>query len=410
MTSEKRDLIKKDSNSKLQVAVRNPHAQSKDLLLRHTMTTPIVGVSRTGNLQLTIPKTSLPSSSSSLVKDAVESQKFRVPGRPQITLEEDEYISGLEKIITRDFFPDADPNGIATATAPKEKLNAFQQKYTSEDNSSFNNILESNVQSSRDQKPWFWKEETVGGKLNKAEARKQQQLQLTSYDHAFKEQIKQENLAISKALGWSDERKRDVDTWNSEGPTNGVFFYPEHHQTGLTEKQISDQAAKKIVYQNTRFSSFSRVKHVNTKESPKIDTSAVSGSSAQQQPLVNGYPFVTERTYEKEDSSAAKPPSSEGFSMQSVPEKEIVRDRLIERKMKVRRQERLAAMGSAGQISRIGKQSNATPLSSAACSILQSIRSNKERSADFSIMSTPLRRPGATPKRIDSPVIVKKKR
>jgi protein DGCR14 len=85
--------------------------------------------------------------------------------RPPKALEEDEYIQGLSTIIKRDFFPDLDrlesqdtPDAILEMTA-NHSLDTYQLKYTSEDNESFQKILERQNMVNRDKNKLLYKGE-----------------------------------------------------------------------------------------------------------------------------------------------------------------------------------------------------------------------------------------------------------
>ncbi|VVT56214.1 uncharacterized protein SAPINGB_P004897 [Magnusiomyces paraingens] len=395
--------IENENKELVRQAVRDAQSQTRaeNPVFRHTMTTPLIGTSHAGNLQLTIPAT--PVATTAVAKTS--NNKYTVPERPKIVLEEDQYTAGLGKIITRDFFPDADEHGVAQAAAPNMSLDAYVRRYTSEDNASFNNLVEREAEAKRKTQAWFWKE--GGSSTDDASKR----LQITAYEESPKALIEKENAAVAKVLGWSDERKTEVDTWStSKGPTNALMFHPNESSAGPrpTTEQKQSHAAKRIIYENTRFPKTPR--NANKKKEEEDTGDDISAADAR--PRVNGYSFVTENTYS----------SDRQFEMQPPSEKDAARDRLLARKIALRRQERSAAaaaltvpkdstvssLGTSirtpGSLSsaRISKRAP-TPLSPAASSILQSIRSHKTEIPSFSKLRTPIRR-----KPTGSPVVRKK--
>lgn len=441
-SSASKQISKINSNTEL-VKLAIQHEKSNfEKWPRHTMTTPLVGTSKGGNFQLTIPKTPNQDSSGNertLVKR--EKTKNEGSGQPAIVLEEQEYISNIEKIITRDYFPESDTHGIAATVAPKESLDSFQQKYTSEDNDSFNNIMISQAQKEKEKVPWFWrKNQTGNSEINDNTPKKLMpgsQQRLLTYEPSLQDQVDIENKAISKALGWSDHRKTTVGTWKNAQPTNPLLFHPEKHRTGLTAKQHKDQKEKIINHTNTRFPPPKAPENDSNNKTDaikNIDTRTVPGLSENPKPLVNGYSFVTPSTYEKEKKLTVPEPPQSGdkkeFTMSAQPEKEALRDRLIAKKSFLRRQEHgISSISSSSSSpmtsgssrirltpsSRVGKLTSSkqisTPLSPAASSLLSSI-SNKRHKSDFSVLPqhTPLRKTVQTLKGINSPVVVKKKR
>ena len=81
----------------------------------------------------------------------------------QVVLEEDEYTEALSHIIARDFFPSQTPS--RTNGEPERKrarydkdlsLDTFQARYTSEDNSSFTQILDEENRVRKEKWAWAW--------------------------------------------------------------------------------------------------------------------------------------------------------------------------------------------------------------------------------------------------------------
>lgn len=389
-----KELIKHHENhpnqQALQISVQRSQRDIETAThgLSKVLTDPIIGSSTEGNMSLVIPNISknIPNDNStvggknkelvvrqdqtSITKKDNEIKPFKVPNRPTFVLEENKYVSDLEKIIVRDFFPDADPEGAISATAPKERLNEYQQKYTSEDNDSFNTLIEKQVQHSREKAPWFWDPETFkkdqkllrDAKANKESPpdaslllledsrRKKVPAKPIQFEpDVVKTRIDMENDAIAKTLGWIDPRESQLDSWPKSkstpaGPINPLMFPPINSAKGLTKKQIKDQSQKRIDYTKTRFSENIATSDQDQINKPKIQDNN-SDSSGHEKPLVNGYSFVTPTTT-KNSITPQTDDTDKQFTMLAPPEKEAIRDRLIERKAQIRRQERQLASAS----------------------------------------------------------------
>lgn len=344
--------------------------------------TPVVGSSKSGNLQLIHPDPNTNSGGSDGKNRLGDASKFTIE-RPKIVLDEDEYVANIERIIVRDYFPKADPYGVQSLVAPPQSLDQFQKKHTTEDNDSFNTILESEVQKNREKEPWFWKRsekeriskeqqerkrEIATGEAPKqieysVPSLKEKTIQqstklpsdalslvtvkgsqvITSQANSLTQsQISHDNQVIARNLGWVDTRPKELDSWESNGnPRNSLMFFADKYGKGLTDQQLKNQAAKIIVKENTRFADQKEEDRDDDNRVNIINVDTRTGEhDGDAKPLINGYPFVTEDTYTPPEppASSIDDTNTKQFTMQGPSSKELLRDRLIQRKLKSRQQ------------------------------------------------------------------------
>ncbi|ORX33223.1 hypothetical protein BCR36DRAFT_314483 [Piromyces finnis] len=195
--------------------------------------------------------------------------------KKKIVLEEDEYIEGLSKVIKRDYFPDNDKmkiqnelldalqeqdsfrarnlskqllnydadkknlqkneNGIDTSLS----VDAYQSKYTSEDNDSFNEIIAKNNEMKK------MRNEKLYG------------------------QEKTKLLMSSNAQNASDVGKT---TWKYK-TQNTLMFIPDSNHLLKESEEVKRQAPKQISHSNTRFDTTPSIQEI--KEQERIKTQEV---------------------------------------------------------------------------------------------------------------------------------------
>ncbi|KAJ9088434.1 hypothetical protein DSO57_1023129 [Entomophthora muscae] len=248
--------------------------------------------------------------SSSISK--VESQLVSTSGAKQFTkatkpvaLEEDVYTSAIDQIIERDFFPDllflrerqkevislspsATPSNVLekrnTALAGVNidcGLDRFFQKYTSEDNASFSEILEKTNAERKERYHWLYKEGLSRSK--NIEAPKPQQAitggTINSEETGLVKLSVKENLEIPTETE-NPREKQTTQTWTYE-PKNSLMYFPEgcYSTLELTEAYKRGQP-KSISHENTRLKGFSfdtapstptTISSVNTGQPKKYD-------------------------------------------------------------------------------------------------------------------------------------------
>jgi protein DGCR14 len=296
--------------------------------------------------------------------------------RPPKVLTEDEYTSAIATIIERDFYPElsemrkqtryldaleeGNPVRIATAARrlgatpvvdenflPEEdeeekrermvkedvhgmRLDSFQAKYTSEDNESFNALLDEQNEKQRDKFSWMF---NANKKLSKQEFLIEQKrillIEEGKEDVVTGEQKDEE--------GWS----KKLDTWKWT-PLN-VLMNPH---PGMEDQVDPSQGQKEIYISNTRIPKTEQHTGKTPAPSPSMSTveDAISGNLAgSETPKVNGYGFVS--TPKPSEMGAPKmtwgsisslPSSStpSPFRLAEIPEREKIARKLAEKAQK----------------------------------------------------------------------------
>ncbi|KAF7170442.1 hypothetical protein CNMCM5623_002899 [Aspergillus felis] len=206
-------------------------------------------------------------------------------------------------------------------------LMAFQAKYTSEDNESFNRLLDKQNAKRQEKYAWLWSENKI------PTARQIAHRQREAKRIAAQGGSTERQLAIKTDL---DARPAKPDTWKSR-PENSLMFMPssiEDAQETISQKaeDLSRAAPKRVVHENTRLPEPS-VRHGSSAAegndippSPSISaikdaiagrprlTESEAGYAAGETPRVNGYAFVDEDEPEPDyDHAAAE--TSESLSL-----------------------------------------------------------------------------------------------
>ncbi|KAK6517713.1 hypothetical protein TWF506_004895 [Arthrobotrys conoides] len=178
-------------------------------------------------------------------------------------------------------------------------LDNFQSKYTSEDNASFNDLLDDQNQKKRDEYGWLWR----GNKISKPSVIAEKERQ-----KLLKEKEEREGVDKTKLLEYQDKPAMP-ETWKIN-PRNGLMFTPANLDDGMLDPDLnpatnteSRAAPKSISHANTRMP---QPRDANTvPPSPSVsaikdaiagrprysasDASIIGGSET---PRVNGYSFV----------------------------------------------------------------------------------------------------------------------
>ncbi|KAI5806449.1 nuclear protein DGCR14 [Peziza echinospora] len=183
-------------------------------------------------------------------------------------------------------------------------LDAFQAKYTSEDNASFNDILDKQNEKRRNAYAWLWSgNNKIAGNRAKMAARLLKQ-------RAEKEEAEGRGDE-QKSIAWIDDRKAAPETWKSR-PRNDFMFIPEGmddappiqavQPTTTTTTESDSQKAKtlapkSIAYSNTRLAS--------TDASPSgVQIPPPSPSYSAIQDAIAGYPRRSSASSTVEDGNA----------------------------------------------------------------------------------------------------------
>lgn len=242
--------------------------------------------------------------------------------RPAVTLDEDEYTKGISRIIRRDFFPslqdmDTDnelqsaPGGeifglTSTELAEQEEdqtkktsLNAFLSKFTSEDNASFNELLDHQNGCRREAYSFVY-----NGKNRIEKARELAQI---------------ESPRSEKTIERKDDRPPVLDTWTYK-PLNNMLFAPE-----TIDPAMGDEDKKTIAYSNTRL-------HNRPKPASPASQRGIYGDGSET-PRVAGYPFVVPEPVEA-PHSASKESIPHAFKFADAPRRALLTQQMAERRRK----------------------------------------------------------------------------
>ncbi|RAL05635.1 splicing factor ESS-2 family protein [Aspergillus ibericus CBS 121593] len=183
----------------------------------------------------------------------------------------------------------------------------FQAKYTSEDNESFNKVLDKQNEKHRERYKWLWS----GNKIPTARqiAHRRREVKRIEAQGGNPDQHKQ--VAIKTDL---DARPANPDTWKTR-PENSLMFAPssieDSYETIQQKAEATSRAGpKRVVFQNTRLPDESLHQAASDASapppSPSISaikdaiagrprpTESEPGYTGGETPRVNGYAFVDE--------------------------------------------------------------------------------------------------------------------
>ncbi|CAG7942807.1 unnamed protein product [Penicillium nalgiovense] len=201
-------------------------------------------------------------------------------------------------------------------------LVAFQAKYTSEDNESFNKVLDKQNEKRREKYPWLWSENKIPSA--RQIAHQQQEIKRITAQGGKPEMglIKRDEHAQPAIKTDLDARPAKPNTWKSR-PDNTLMFLPssveDTHETLAQKAEITSRAApKRTLYQNTRLldphaaaaadaastvppsPSLSAIQDAIAGRPRLSESEAASAFAGNETPRVNGYAFVDEDEPEPE--------------------------------------------------------------------------------------------------------------
>uniref|UniRef100_A0A060T8M4 ARAD1C29964p n=1 Tax=Blastobotrys adeninivorans TaxID=409370 RepID=A0A060T8M4_BLAAD len=292
---------------------------------------PQIAITDGGKFKLHVPRDAATGDS-----HEIEEKSSKHARRP-VPLEEDEYIDTLQTIIGRKYFNHGQDR---PQESEEQSITEFQSKYTSEDNDSFASLMSRQASKHREKYQWLSSKDT-----KRLEAREQLTLQ----------EGKADNSAGNKS---NEARPAILDSWRSS-PYNALMF----PSSGQPAKGVSPPV--RIRAENTHVQDSATNK-------PQSDDAIIQAlnrnpSEESEPPKVDGYGFVTKDT----------------FKIQDPPKRESIHQNLLDKKVKMRKQEHAGLNSIGNQHNRVSKSSPAhTPLSPAAARIMQSRRT---QSSDFQI-------------------------
>ena len=180
-------------------------------------------------------------------------------------------------------------------------LGNFQAKYTSEDNESFNKILDKHNSKRAERYAWMW----AGNKIPSSRQIMQRERKWQIADAQGGDDAASKSRLLIEA---PDDRKAMPDTWNAK-PDNQFFFAPEgvedDYETVQQNAESQSKAPPKaVIYDNTRLPPPPTEPHSSIPPSPSLSAirDAIAGHPRPTEseveypggstPRVNGYAFV----------------------------------------------------------------------------------------------------------------------
>lgn len=187
----------------------------------------------------------------------------------KIVLDEELFVTKLDRIVERDYFPDlkklkTDHQQFELDQTDDQidanlSLGQFLSKYTSEDNASFNEVIEATNKRHRDKYPWFY--------LNEDEIQKQIE------------------SALDLSIEGAPNKTENLITWPYRN-MNSIMFNPDGHQLTVKEQiEANSQNKQEIVIENTRFRKppFRRlVRRLNTGQTDTSTSTDTTNDSSKQ--------------------------------------------------------------------------------------------------------------------------------
>lgn len=373
--------------------------------------------------------------------------------RPQVVLEEDDYVERVSSIIQRDYFPELDRiqartraldglpplahepkrpwTGQSTVSDASEAsssssrpegptLDKFLSKFTSEDNASFNEVMEETDNKFRVEHAWKFKADE-----DMAEALTQERLKVPAIEDQF--QVAKSEQSLSKPL----------DTWVYTN-ANAVFYPPEGVPMSAEEWAEASKRDRQIVFRNTRFrvnpwksdihkSSLEAQAH--TKQEKSAGKVGPDGKTLErpETPTVNGFKFLkampspmpgvgesplmtwgeVEDTPSRIDGSTPlRGGAGPSFSIQDVPKRDRIAHGLAEKNARFYRDKKNKAMEKARSNVRTPKKGVAamSPAAQRLASGKLGIRLGSDKFLRASYTPSPARSNGSVRSRVSSSI------
>ncbi|KIW20545.1 hypothetical protein PV08_01120 [Exophiala spinifera] len=254
-------------------------------------------------------------------------------------------------------------------------LSAFQAKYTSEDNESFNALLDKQNLKRRQKHAYLWTQDQRIPSTRLLEHRSREQQRLNTADDKSSSSSTSKELALH--TGATDDRPAKLDSWTIKRPDNTFMFNASSvDEDGLqtvqeVREQNSKAGPKQVVYTNTRFPPVQYVDDPGpVPPSPSLNTDIVNsrrrladtdsdagagGGGSEynyaggETPRVNGYAFVEEDEPENISSAADGPsyrdllagqvadPTPNPFKLSEIRKREDLHYRMVEKAARQKR-------------------------------------------------------------------------
>lgn len=256
-------------------------------------------------------------------------------------------------------------------------LLAFQAKYTSEDNESFNKVLDKQNVKRREKNAWLWSENKIPSARQIAHHQRETRRITAQGGNPETGLIKRVESAPPAIKTDLDARPAKPDAWKSR-PDNSLMFHPssieDTHETIQQNAEAASRAGpKRTLYQNTRLldaDAAAAADAATVPPSPSIsaiqdaiagrprlsESEAASAVAGGETPRVNGYAFVDEDEPEPEQSPTQATDSLEAdwrllgstdttpnpFQIRETRKREALHHRMVDRVARTKRAENAA--------------------------------------------------------------------
>lgn len=256
-------------------------------------------------------------------------------------------------------------------------LLAFQAKYTSEDNESFNKVLDKQNAKRREKHAWLWSENKIPSARQIAYHQRETRRITAQGGNPETALIKRDESVQPVIKTDLDARPAKPDAWKSR-PDNSLMFLPssieDTHETIQQKAEAASRAGpKRTLYQNTRLldaDAAAAADATTVPPSPALsaiqdaiagrprlsESEAASAVAGSETPRVNGYAFVDEDEPEPQPQSAQPSDSLDAdwrllgtsdatpnpFQIRETRKREALHHRMVDRVARSKRAENAA--------------------------------------------------------------------
>lgn len=249
-------------------------------------------------------------------------------------------------------------------------LLAFQAKYTSEDNESFNKVLDKQNAKRGEKHAWLWSENKIPSARQIAYHQRETRRITAQGGNSETALIKKDESAQPAIKTDLDARPAKPDAWKSR-PDNSLMFHPssieDTHETIQQRTETASRAGpKRTLYQNTRLldadaaaaadaatvppsPSLSAIQDAIAGRPRLSESEAASAVAGGETPRVNGYAFVDEDEPEPAQPSdsleadwrllGSSDASPNPFQVRETRKREALHHRMVDRVARSKRAE-----------------------------------------------------------------------
>ncbi|CAL5874099.1 uncharacterized protein PFLUO_LOCUS8386 [Penicillium psychrofluorescens] len=250
-------------------------------------------------------------------------------------------------------------------------LLAFQAKYTSEDNESFNKVLDKQNSKKREKHAWLWNQNKIPSARQIAYHQSERKRITAQGGNPDTGLIKRDDQPQQPAIKTDlDSRPARPDGWDAR-PDNSLMFLPssveDTHETIQQKAEAASRAGpKRVLYQNTRLvdqdaaaaadavppsPSLSAIQDAIAGKPRLSESEAASAVPGGETPRVNGYAFVDEDEPEPELAEAdvdwrllgaGTDTTPNPFQLRETRKREALHHRMVDRVARNKRIEKVA--------------------------------------------------------------------